>query len=87
MHIKPSADLRNNYGQISDLAHASGDPIYITKNGIGDVVLMSITAFEEREAELNHRAEILAIEAKRLAGAPTYSLSDVKKHLKENVYG
>ncbi|WP_371200538.1 type II toxin-antitoxin system Phd/YefM family antitoxin [Desulfitobacterium sp. PCE1] len=49
MIIKPSAALRNEYSTISNLAKETKEPIYITKNGGGDLVLMSIDAFEKRE--------------------------------------
>ena len=42
--IKSSTALRNDYGSISDLAHNEAEPIYITKNGEGDLVVMSIEA-------------------------------------------
>ncbi len=86
MNIKPSTLLRNEYGSISALAHESKEPIYITKNGEGDLVVLSIEAYEEREKMLEHRAKILAAEAARLAGAPTYTLEESKKKLKEKYY-
>ncbi len=48
MIIKASASLRNDYTTISNMAKETKEPIYITKNGEGDLVLMSIEAFERR---------------------------------------
>lgn len=45
MYIKSSTALRNEYSNISKLAHETEEPIYITKNGDGDLVVMSIEAF------------------------------------------
>ena len=59
MIIKPSTALRNGCGAISDLAHREAEPIYITKNGEGDLVVMSIEAFEQREETLKLRAKQL----------------------------
>ena len=46
MMICPSSDLRNKYGEISDLCHNSNEPVYLTKNGYGDLVLLSMEAYE-----------------------------------------
>jgi prevent-host-death family protein len=83
MQIKSSTVLRNDYGTVSSLAHQTREPIYITKNGDGDIVVMSIDAFEEREKMLDHRAAVLEAEFSRLAGEPTYSLNEVRAKLKE----
>ncbi len=82
MIIKSSTALRNNYGMIiTDEA----EPIYITKNGEGDLVVMSIEAFEQREEALKLRAKLEAAEAARLSGAPTYTLEESRKRL-EAIY-
>jgi len=83
MQIKSSTTLRNEYGVISSLAHLTEEPIYITKNGEGDIVVMSVEAFEEREKMLSHRAKILEAEFSRHAGEPTFSVEDVRSRLKE----
>lgn len=83
MQIKPSTALRNEYPQISRLAKASGEPIYITNKGEADLVVMSMSAFEEREKMLAHRASILEAELDRLSGAPTHSLAEARAMLKE----
>ena len=81
MIIKSSTALRNNYGMISDLAHDEAEPIYITKNGEGDLVVMSIEAFEQREEALKLRVKLEAAEAARLSGAQTYTLEESRKRL------
>ncbi|TCP29018.1 prevent-host-death family protein [Scopulibacillus darangshiensis] len=45
-NIRPSSDLRNKYNEISDFCHEHSEPVYITKNGKGDLAVMSIETFE-----------------------------------------
>ena len=44
--IRPSADLRNNYNEISDFCHEYTEPVFITKNGKGDLAVMSMETYE-----------------------------------------
>jgi prevent-host-death family protein len=44
--IRPSADLRNNYAEISNFCHQYAEPVFITKNGQGDLAVMSIETYE-----------------------------------------
>jgi prevent-host-death family protein len=44
--IRPSADLRNNYNEISEFCHQYTEPVFITKNGQGDLAVMSIETYE-----------------------------------------
>ncbi|MDE7318542.1 MAG: type II toxin-antitoxin system Phd/YefM family antitoxin [Lachnospiraceae bacterium] len=87
MIIKASASLRNDYAAISNMAKETKEPIYITKNGEGDLVLMSIEAFEKREQILQLRSKILQAEQERLDGAETISVSEARKRLRERADG
>ncbi len=50
--IRPSADLRNKYNEISEFCHKYSEPVYITKNGQGDLAVMSIETFERLTGRL-----------------------------------
>jgi PHD/YefM family antitoxin component YafN of YafNO toxin-antitoxin module len=45
--IRPSADLRNSYNEISQFCHEYSEPVFITKNGKGDLAVLSIEAYEK----------------------------------------
>ena len=85
MIIKASAALRNDYTSISNMAKETKEPIYITKNGEGDLVLMIIDAFEKREQMLQLRAKVLQAEQERIYGTETLSVSQARKRLRERV--
>ena len=68
MNIRPSAAIRQNYKEIADLCRSSGAPVYLTKNGEGDLVVMDIDAFHRREKMLELRERLLSVEEDRLAG-------------------
>lgn len=55
--IRSSADLRNNYNEISSFCHDYAEPVFITKNGKGDLAVMSIDAYEQ----LVGRSELYAL--------------------------
>ncbi len=62
MNIKPSAAIRKNYNQISALCRQTGEPVYLTKNGEGDLVVMDVESFARRESLLNLKEKLLQSE-------------------------
>ncbi len=49
--IRPVSDLRNNFAEISKIVHESREPVFLTKNGYGDMVVMSIEQYEKIQLE------------------------------------
>ena len=81
MLIKPSTVLRNEYNSISDLCKEKQQPVFLTKNGEGDLVVMSIETYMFREEMLDLREKLLSAEASRLSGAKTYTRAEVSERL------
>lgn len=81
MNIKPSAAIRQNYNAIADLCRSSKEPVYLTKNGEGDLVVMDVESFARREKMLKLREELLAVEEDRAAGRKGFTLDEVEANL------
>ena len=64
--IRPVSDLRNNFAEISRIVHETSEPIFLTKNGYGDMVVMSIEAYERKlfESEIYLKLKEAELEAK-----------------------
>lgn len=73
MIIMASADIRLKYNEVVEKCRESGEPIYLTKNGQGELVVMDIASFEKREQELRAQQLVLEAYAARLAGAKDYT--------------
>ncbi|MDE5577006.1 MAG: type II toxin-antitoxin system Phd/YefM family antitoxin [Oscillospiraceae bacterium] len=87
MMIKPSTCLRNEYNDIAEFCKTENQPVFLTKNGEGDLVVMSIEAYSYREEMLDLREKLLDAEARRLGGGKTYSLDEVNSRLEDIIYG
>jgi len=77
MIIKSSKSIRNGYKDISELCKSTKEPVHLTVNGEGDLVVMNIVAFYEREKQLSIREQLLAVESDRLRGVSDIPASDV----------
>ena len=65
MNIRPSAAIRQNYNEIAELCRGTHAPVYLTKNGEGDLVVMDIESFDRREKMLTLREQLLSVEEDR----------------------
>lgn len=83
--IKPSAAIRQNYNEISELCKKTGDPVYLTKNGEGDLVVMDIVAFDQKEKRLELREQLLEIAEQRKNGVVGIPAKEVSKNLRERI--
>lgn len=77
MNIRPSAAIRQNYNEIADMCRKTAEPVFLTKNGEGDLVVMDIETYNRREKMLKLREELLAIEEDRMRGSKGYSVDEV----------
>lgn len=82
MVIKPITALRTELAEITRICNEKAEPVYLTKNGEGELVIMSIAAFERREAMLDLRAKLLEAEQQRLSGVQPVTTNDVREHVR-----
>lgn len=87
MNIRPSAAIRQNYNEIAELCRETEEPVYLTKNGEGDLVVMDIESFHRREKMLALREELIAVEEDKLAGRTGCSLDELDAYLDEIIAG
>lgn len=72
MRIKSSATLRNDYRTVADECIATGEPTFITNNGEGELVVMSIDAYEQQKEDLKIQKSLLEYELDKARGEVTY---------------
>lgn len=83
MNIRPSASIRQNYNEIADMCRKTAEPVFLTKNGEGDLVVMDIETYNRREMMLKLREELLAVEEEKIAGRVGCTLDDLGAYLDE----
>ena len=86
MNIRPSAAIRQNYNEIADLCRKSSEPVFLTKNGEGDLVVMDIESFNRREkmSERRKYKVIVSDRAKQMLGVHIRFLAQVDKDAARN---
>ena len=83
MVIKPSAAIRNNYRKVADYCIETGQPVFLTNNGEGELVVMSIQAWEEERQRIRIEETLLRVESEQRNDIMRYvSVSDVMSEIK-----
>ncbi len=85
--IRPISDLRNHFADISKTVHETSQPVFLTKNGYGDMVVMSMDAFEKLQFESEVFFKLQEAEREAELTDQRYSSKDVLKALKSALKG
>lgn len=83
MLIRSATSLRNGYDEMVKLAKEKREPIYLTRNGDGEMVFVPLDLWEKREKELNLLFMLLQREQSRLAGAKTSTMEEMERLTQE----
>lgn len=85
--IRPISDLRNKANDISEFCHTSREPVFITKNGVGDMVVMSVETYERYQALINLYTKLAEAEEEIANGAEGEDFFEVAKQLRSSIHG
>ena len=85
--IRPVSDLRNNVADISKTVHETAEPVFLTKNGYGDMVVLSMEAFENLHFESEIYFKLQEAEREASLTDQRYSSKDVLQAMKDVIGG
>lgn len=83
--IKPSSELRKNYNSIAEICRTNKSPVFLTRNGEGDTVLMDMETYSRREENLAVAERLLAAERARLEGTRGYTADEFQNNMQEAI--
>ncbi len=83
--IKPISDLRNKSSELSKLAHSLDEPIFITKNGEGDLVVMSMSHYSKLELKIDLLGKLAVAQNQKLAGDKGKTLKQVMSNIRDSI--
>jgi len=81
--IRPVSDLRNNFAEISKIVHETAKPVFLTKNGFGDMVVLSMEAYENLQFESEVYFKLQEAERQARATKARFSSKDVLSAMKD----
>ena len=85
--IRPISDLRNNANEISDFCRQTREPVYITRNGSGDMVVLSMEEYERQQALIDLYGKLAVAELEIASGAQGEDFLTVARQLRERIRG
>jgi prevent-host-death family protein len=85
--IRPVSDLRNNFAEISRIVHETAQPVFLTKNGFGDMVVLSMESFENLQFESEVYFKLQEAEKEADLTDTRYSSKEVLKAMREAIRG
>ena len=83
--IKPSSELRKNYNSVAEICRTRKVPVFLTRNGEGDMVLMDIDTYSRREDDLALAQHLANVELARLSGTKDLSIDEFEKNMLEAI--
>lgn len=87
MTIIASAEIRTNYNAVIEKCRQTGEPVYLTKNGQGEAVVMDIASFERREQILRAQQMVLESYIDQLVGAKAFTTEEVESMINRIIDG
>ncbi len=85
--IRPISDLRNSANDISDFCRQTGEPVFITRNGKGDMAVLSLEEYERQQGLIDLYGKLAVAEQEIAGGAQGEDFLTVAKQLRERVHG
>lgn len=85
--IRPVSDLRNNFADISKTVHETSKPVFLTKNGYADMVVLSMEAFEALQFDSEIYFKLQEAEKEAELTNTRYSSKDVLKSMRKTIGG
>ena len=81
--IKPSSELRKNYNSVAEICRTYKTPVFLTRNGEGDTVIMDVETYSRREEDLATAERLLAAERARLTGTVGYTIDEFENKMRD----
>lgn len=85
--IRPVSDLRNNFADISKTVHETSQPVFLTKNGYGDMVVMSMEAYENMQFESDVYYKLVEAEREAEETNKRFSSKEILSAMKKAARG